>query len=142
MLDRIVESVKKVTDIVAEIAAASAEQSDGIDQINRAVAQIDEMTQRNAALVEESAAASQTVRQQANELDNLVRFFRIGDGDGLPAAPLTAPPAHGERRSAQRPWSRQATQATGEAPIQETTPAPAPKVAAAGGGDDQDWEEF
>ncbi|WP_267223553.1 methyl-accepting chemotaxis protein [Dyella silvae] len=74
----IVDSVKKVTDIVAEIAAASQEQSAGIDQVNHAVLQMDEMTQQNAALVEEAAAAARAMQEQAGELARQVSFFQLG----------------------------------------------------------------
>jgi len=76
-LAEIVESVKKVTDIVAEIAAASQEQSAGIDQVNNAVMQMDEMTQQNAALVEEAAAAARAMHEQAGELTRQVGFFKL-----------------------------------------------------------------
>jgi len=86
-LAEIVESVKKVTDIVAEIAAASSEQSAGIDQVNHAVLQMDEMTQQNAALVEESAAAARAMHEQATELSRQVSFFQIaGQATNVPAA--------------------------------------------------------
>ena len=78
-LAEIVGSVKKVSDIVAEIAAASQEQSSGIDQVNSAVMQMDEVTQQNAALVEEAAAASRAMQEQGHELLQQVAFFRIGD---------------------------------------------------------------
>jgi methyl-accepting chemotaxis protein len=76
-LTDIVNSIKKVSDIVAEIAAASREQATGLDQINTAVGSMDEMTQRNAALVEETTAAAQSLNSQANELANLVGFFKV-----------------------------------------------------------------
>lgn len=76
-LAEIVDSVKKVTDIVAEIAAASQEQSAGIDQVNNAVMQMDEMTQQNAALVEEASAAARAMQEQAGELNSQVGFFRV-----------------------------------------------------------------
>ncbi|RDI97762.1 HAMP domain-containing protein [Dyella solisilvae] len=79
-LAEIVDSVKKVTDIVAEIAAASQEQSAGIDQVNHAVLQMDEMTQQNAALVEEAAAAARAMHEQAGELARQVSFFQMGEG--------------------------------------------------------------
>jgi methyl-accepting chemotaxis protein len=86
-LAEIVESVKKVTDIVAEIAAASSEQSAGIDQVNHAVLQMDEMTQQNAALVEESAAAARAMHEQATELSRQVAFFQItGNASATPAS--------------------------------------------------------
>ncbi|EIL92360.1 Cache sensor-containing methyl-accepting chemotaxis sensory transducer [Rhodanobacter fulvus Jip2] len=78
-LTGIVDSVKKVTDIVAEIAAASQEQSSGIDQVNRAVMQMDEVTQQNAALVEEASAAARAMQEQANELQRQMTFFRLGE---------------------------------------------------------------
>jgi methyl-accepting chemotaxis protein len=77
-LSEIVESVQKVGDIIAEIAAASSEQSAGIDQINRAVSEMDSMTQQNAALAEETSAASLAVGENARELQQLVAFFRTG----------------------------------------------------------------
>lgn len=74
----IIRSIKEVADIVDEINAASQEQSSGIDQVNNAVAQMDEMTQQNAALVEESAAASRSMQDQATGLLEMTRFFRLG----------------------------------------------------------------
>jgi methyl-accepting chemotaxis protein len=76
-LNEIVMAVKKVSDIVAEIALASQEQSAGIEQVNKAVMQMDEMTQQNAALVEEAAAASESVDTQARNLQQLMAFFTI-----------------------------------------------------------------
>ncbi len=73
----IVDSVKQVTDIMGEIAAASQEQSAGIEQVNRAVGQMDEVTQHNATLVEEAAAASESLREQANALAQVVSVFRL-----------------------------------------------------------------
>ncbi|MGN6329665.1 MAG: methyl-accepting chemotaxis protein [Rhodanobacter sp.] len=87
----IVDSVKKVTDIVAEIAAASQEQSSGIDQVNHAVMQMDEVTQQNAALVEEASAAARAMQEQANELRQQMGFFRLDRKlDAAPAAPAPA----------------------------------------------------
>jgi methyl-accepting chemotaxis protein len=76
-LEVIVTSVKKVSDIVAEIASASKEQSIGINEVNRALTQMDEMTQQNAALVEEASAASEAMGAQAHDLNTLVEFFMI-----------------------------------------------------------------
>ena len=76
-LHEIVDSIKKVAGIVSDIAAASAEQSTGIDQINRALAQMDEVTQQNSALVEENAATAKTLEQQAKSMDSRVSFFRV-----------------------------------------------------------------
>ena len=75
-MDEIVSAIKRVTDIVAEISAASAEQSTGIDQVGKAVSQMDQSTQRNTALIEESAAASETLSQQARQLVEAVAAFK------------------------------------------------------------------
>ena len=85
----IMESVRKVTDIVAEIAAASDEQASGIEQVNRAVSQMDAVTQQNAALVEQAAAASKSMEHQTQQLASRVTFFRLGNlDDSNPATPL------------------------------------------------------
>jgi methyl-accepting chemotaxis protein len=76
-LTEIVSSIKKVSDIVAEIAAASREQATGLEQINTAVGQMDEMTQRNGALVEETSASAQALADQGRQLANLVDFFKL-----------------------------------------------------------------
>jgi methyl-accepting chemotaxis protein len=76
----IVDGIKKVADIIAEINVASQEQSSGIDQVNNAIAQMDDMTQQNAALVEESAAASRSMQDQANTLTELMAFFKLDQG--------------------------------------------------------------
>lgn len=77
-LSGIVESVKKASVMATEIAAASKEQSQGIEQVNKALLQMDEMTQQNASLVEEAAAASEAMGAQAQELTDLVEFFNVG----------------------------------------------------------------
>lgn len=76
-MDEIVVSVKRVADIMSEIAAASAEQSSGIDQVNQAVTQMDEVTQQNAALVEQAAAAAESLEEQAETLSGTVANFRL-----------------------------------------------------------------
>jgi methyl-accepting chemotaxis protein len=76
-LAEIVSSVKRVTDIIAEISAASQEQASGIDQVNKAIMQMDETTQQNAALVEETTSASQSMKEQARELMQQVDVFKI-----------------------------------------------------------------
>jgi methyl-accepting chemotaxis protein len=74
-MSEIVASVKRVSDIIAEISAASREQSTGIGQVNTSVAQLDQMTQQNAALVEQSAAAAESLRQQSEKLGDVVNRF-------------------------------------------------------------------
>ena len=88
-MEEIVTSVKRVTDIMAEISAASQEQSNGIDQVNTAVSQMDKMTQQNAALVEEAAAAAKSMEEQTDELSRIVSAFQIGTTAGR-NAPVTA----------------------------------------------------
>jgi methyl-accepting chemotaxis protein len=90
----IIGSVKKVADIVNEIAAASQEQSTGIEQVNRAVTQMDEVTQQNAALVDEAAAAARAMQEQAGMLQAQMAYFRVQDQVAVPvavAAPKAAP---------------------------------------------------
>jgi methyl-accepting chemotaxis protein len=76
-MGEIVASVQRVTDIIGEITAASAEQSGGIGQVNTAVTQLDQMTQQNAALVEQSAAAAESLKEQAHKLAGVVATFRL-----------------------------------------------------------------
>ena len=78
-MDKIVTSIKRVNDIMSEIAAASSEQSNGIDEINRAVAQMDEVTQQNASLVEEAAAAAESLQAQSDELAKRMSAFQLDD---------------------------------------------------------------
>lgn len=82
----IVESVKRVTDIMGEIAAATEEQTAGIEQVNQAVSQIDETTQQNAALVEEASAAAQAMQNQASNLAQTVSVFKLDDIQRAPQA--------------------------------------------------------
>jgi methyl-accepting chemotaxis protein len=79
-MDEIVASVRRVTDIMGEIAAASQEQTTGIEQINQAITQMDQVTQQNAALVEEAAAAAASLQDQAGNLSQLVGVFRLDEG--------------------------------------------------------------
>jgi methyl-accepting chemotaxis protein len=129
-LEGIVGSVKKVADIVSEIAAASAEQASGVEQVNSAVTQMDEMTQKNAALVEESAAAGRSLEEQASELLRLIGFFTTGRESA----------GEGRIVGTGNPVVDRALGAT--APRHAPAPATAQPVAkrrAAGGGD---WKEF
>jgi len=81
-MNEIVASVQRVSDIIGEITAAAAEQSDGIGQVNNAVGQLDQMTQQNAALVEESAAAAESLKDQAHRLTSVVATFRLPSDAG------------------------------------------------------------
>jgi len=97
-LEQIVSSVKKVSDIIAEIAAASREQSSGIEQVNRAIMQMDQMTQQNAALVEEATASSQAMADQARQLNEILSRYQVD------ALLTTAAQAHAQAPS-RRPTS-------------------------------------
>ena len=124
-LVRIVAQVAEIDGIVGEIAASAQEQAAGLDQVNTAVNQMDQVTQQNAAMVEESTAASHTLSQETAELARLIGEFRLEDGaEGARRAP--APVARLERRpAAPQPMLR--TVGRGGA---------APKA------DAQEWEEF
>ena len=78
-LGEIVVGVKKVGDIISEIAAASLQQSAGIDQVNQAVTSMDELTQQNAALAEETSAASESMTEKASEMNNMMSFFTVDE---------------------------------------------------------------
>ncbi|HWU96881.1 MAG TPA: methyl-accepting chemotaxis protein [Oxalicibacterium sp.] len=151
-MDEIVNSVKRVADIMSEITAASQEQSSGIEQINQAITQMDEITQQNAALVEEAAAAAQSLQDQATDLSRAVSIFRINNDETLIAmdshaqAPalsspqagrIAAPAAKAETPAAPRVSAKPA------APVAKPAAkpaAPARKPALADG--DDGWEEF
>lgn len=92
-LEEIVSSVKRVTDIIAEITAASQEQAQGIDQVNKAIMQMDETTQQNAALVEETTSASQSMKDQAKELMSQMDVFVVNSSGGHTSARNAAPAA-------------------------------------------------
>ncbi len=88
----IVSSVQRVGDIIGEITAAASEQSAGIGQVNSSVGEIDRMTQQNAALVEESAAAAESLREQAARLSQVVQQFRLAEAMGQHHAHRVAAP--------------------------------------------------
>jgi methyl-accepting chemotaxis protein-1 (serine sensor receptor) len=152
----IIGAVQRVTDIMGEIAAASEEQSSGIDQVARAVTQMDEVTQQNAALVEEAAAAASSLEDQAGKLRQAVAVFHLEEGGLTPpmsAAPKRAPaplrPVIARKPSRApslqpAPQSAAVTKAPAAAaqPAAATARAPAKAMASAGAGSDQDWETF
>ncbi|CAN7568300.1 methyl-accepting chemotaxis protein [Variovorax paradoxus] len=121
----IVGSVKRVTDIIGEITAASQEQSTGIEQVNQAIAQMDQVTQQNAALVEEAAAAAQSMQEQAASLVGAVSVFRL---DGAQAA-----------RSG---LAFAAPKALRPAPARKSEATAAPQLAVAASAANGDWTEF
>jgi methyl-accepting chemotaxis protein len=128
-MDEIVTSVKHVADIMSEITAASQEQSSGIEEVNRAIAQMDEMTQQNAALVEQAAAAAHSMQEQSTTLAKAVSVFKLEQ----------------ESAVASRGIVRQSAGSPARAPVTARTPAalatrPGKPVAALRSGDE--WEEF
>ena len=140
-LAEIMESVKKVTDIVAEIAAASEEQSSGIEQVNNAVAQMDNVTQQNAALVEQASAASKSIEQQSATLVTQIGYFNSRELRPAAAAPMPAltAPAPVATKPALAPAAAKPAARTG-AP----RPVAVPKIATLprASGDDSSWQEF
>jgi methyl-accepting chemotaxis protein len=159
-MTEVVTSIKRVTDIMAEISAASTEQSAGVAQVGDAVTEMDKTTQQNAALVEESAAAAESLKNQAQQLVAAVAVFKLAD-DGrhhAPAAPVAARPAASvptlrhtvsapaplERRGPNRATNVVRPAFSPSAPAAKTEPvAPtaATTTAAAKSGTD-DWESF
>ena len=144
-LEQIVMSVKKVSDIVAEIAAASREQSSGIEQVNKAVMQMDEMTQQNAALVEQATAASQSMADQARDLTAMMDKYHVSESSGgMSVSRAPAPKAEvkvmAERRGPSRPFSAKPT--VPKAPVSRPQEVPAAPSRAAANGNDADWREF
>lgn len=127
-MGKVVDVVQQVTDMISEIAAASVEQASGIGQVNQAIMSMDGVTQQNAALVEEAAAASERLREQGRLLVSLVGEFRLEE-----AAPAPQPLAPARPVAPARQPVAPARQAA--APARRAAPLPAPAAAS-------DWEEF
>ena len=146
-MDEVVSSVKRVTDIMSEIASASAEQSAGIAQVNASIIEMDGMTQQNASLVEEAAAAAQSLQDQAGELARVVSIFKLAEGEQVrieAQAPVAASTAVVVRPAAKRaapPAPKKPVVASAAVNPDEAQAAPKPKKAAATVGNDE-WEEF
>ncbi|QGX60418.1 methyl-accepting chemotaxis protein [Alteromonas mediterranea] len=121
----IVTAIKRVNDIMSEIAAASSEQATGIQEVSNAVVQMDEMTQQNAALVEEAAAAADSMRQQSGELAQRVSVFKVG---GSP--------------SAARPTAPQSLNGSRPLPKEREVPKQRMKALNPAAPDESDWEAF
>jgi methyl-accepting chemotaxis protein len=135
-MGEIVASVQRVTDVIGEITAAAAEQSEGIAQVNGAVASLDQMTQQNAALVEESAAAAESLKDQALRLTATMQVFRLSGADHHAAAPVPAPAAR-PVAAAPRPAAPRPAEAAKTA-IAQARETSRPVSAAAS----DDWESF
>lgn len=159
-MDEVVSSVKRVTDIMSEIANASAEQSAGIAQVNTSIIEMDSMTQQNAALVEQAAAAAQSLQDQAGELARVVSIFKLEEGEEhhIPAqtqtqakAPATAPAVTTTavvarpvvKRPAPPALKKPAAAPAAPKKADEAVAAPKPKKAAVSATASADeWEEF
>ena len=142
-MGEVVDSVRRVTDIMSEIASASQEQSAGIEQVNLSIIEMDGMTQQNAALVEQAAAAAQSLQDQAAELAHVVSIFKLVEGEEKPAAYVPAPVAAApvavrKPAPALRPVKSLTRKTEAAAPV---APA-APRKAAAASTSNDEWEEF
>ncbi len=155
----VVSSIRRVTDIMGEISAASNEQAAGVTQVGEAVTQMDQATQQNAALVEEMAAAASSLKGQAGELVQAVAFFKVPAHAGTASMPRTAvrapatqaKPFKGEERralgstagsAARKPAPASATKATAAKPTAAATVTPKTQTKPAPAGGDDDWETF
>ena len=146
-MGEIVSSVQRVTDLIGEITASSSEQREGIGHVNQAVANLDQMTQQNAALVEESAAAASALHDQAQRLAEVVSVFNVGHVAASTLRP--APTQQYAPRQAPRPAPKLAAKPAVKARLASAAPksiaaptrAPAPVQTAAKGGEG-DWESF
>lgn len=131
-MKEIVTAIKRVNDIMAEIAAASAEQSTGIEEVSTAVSQMDEMTQQNAALVEEAAAAAESMQSQADQLTQSVAQFRLSDDQTRSPAPV-------KRTLTQ---SKPAAKKAPDVSKKLTPPSSSKKLSPPLSSKDDEWEQF
>jgi methyl-accepting chemotaxis protein len=121
---------------MAEITAASQEQSNGIEQVNQAIGQMDQVTQQNAALVEEAAAATESMQDQARALAEVVRVFKLDHRNLQAAAP--APAAKPQAKPAPKPQPTPAPKPQAKPAAALASPATRARATVAAG----DWEEF
>jgi methyl-accepting chemotaxis protein len=138
-LTEIVGSVKKVSDIIGEIDAASEQQASGIDQINSAIAQMDKNTQQNAAMVEQASAAAESMTEQARAMAELVRFFRTSEAQANEALSERRPAPSSGKRAGEAKAAAQDDRATDTHTGKQmfATRRPPPPSAS-----DGDWKEF
>ncbi|WP_310462724.1 methyl-accepting chemotaxis protein [Sphaerotilus sp.] len=143
-VDEVVASIKRVSEIVAQISAASAEQSLGVQQVGQAVSQMDQVTQQNAALVEESAAAAEGLKQQAHELVQAVALFKLGHagatGSAADVSVTNDAWSGAERRGEDRARNVTRPDFTQKAPYPAERAAPQESAPERTGTDD--WERF
>jgi methyl-accepting chemotaxis protein len=158
-MTEIVASVQRVTDIIGEISAAAREQSEGIAVVNSSVVQLDQMTQQNAALVEESAAAAESLREQSGRMAEVISVFRLS-GTASRSVAAKAPMAHkpaAAKPAATKPLAKPAAAPAAKPAAAKpqpkaavvsspapgaAAPRPAPAPAAPKPADDGDWETF
>jgi methyl-accepting chemotaxis protein len=142
-LTEILESVKKVAEIVSGIATASGEQSHGIEQVNIALTQLDEVTQQNSALVEQNAAAAKALEHQAQTMNQCVSFFRLGE-DIAENTPALAGPTRPATAAKSRPVSatNRTAAAASAAPVERSPARRMRSALAAAVNDDRGWQEF
>ncbi len=150
-MTEVVNSIRRVTDIMGEISAASSEQSAGVSQVGEAVMQMDQVTQQNAALVEQMAAAASSLKTQSDDLVKIVAVFKLSEDYAVTAAPLrgTRPVPTSAPRPSALPAKRPGVAATKRpapmaAPQKLIAPANATvaKKPAVAAGNDGDWETF
>ncbi|MBX9870796.1 MAG: MCP four helix bundle domain-containing protein [Burkholderiaceae bacterium] len=144
-MNEVVASIRRVTDIMGEISAASTEQSQGVAQIGEAVQQMDQVTQQNAALVEEMAAAANSLRSQAQELVSVVSVFRLAEGHTATTLTTAPPPAPAAQAARKPPASTPPARLSARPAPQARTAAPPlqkPAAPATAKGADEDWETF
>ena len=134
-MEEVVASIKRVTDIMGEISAASTEQSAGIEQVNLAITQMDEVTQQNAALVEEAAAAAESLEEQSEALATSVSVFKL-DEAGHPVRARQAARHLGAGTHKAGAPARTARQAS------PARPAPKPQAPVKPSADEDEWQEF
>ena len=127
--------------IVSDIAAASMEQSTGIDQVNTAITQMDEVTQQNSALVEENAAAAKSLEQQSKAMDERVSFFRLSNMQAAaPAAPARRAAPAQPAAAAKRPAAAEGV--NGKAPPKRGVVGRMQAAIATAFKQEPDWKEF
>ncbi|RGE46829.1 HAMP domain-containing protein [Comamonas testosteroni] len=144
-MTEIVTSVRRVSDLIGEITASSTEQRDGISQVNQAVTNLDQMTQQNAALVEESSAAALSMQEQARRLAEVVAVFKLGRESGV----IGVAPAMAPAKMAVRPVAAPKSEPI-SLKVHTSSRQNAPKIAApeskkpqlVAAGDDDSWERF
>ena len=153
-MQHIVQEVQRVTGLIREISASTSEQTVGIGQVSEAVAQLDQVTQQNAALVEESAAAAASLNQQAQQLVQAVAVFQLGRYEVQnrsatpppavrPSTPAAQPALARSASSPRAPAARPAPALAGKPKATAPATAPAPRIAAAQSSkNDDDWESF